>query len=152
MNNYVDGILDPWMLTVHGNKHSESPILRLTTLVYCMSLPKEVLNKITGSGNGSTTIDVHLMTRVPGDSPDIENPSNMLEQLLSDTDGSLVHRVSIPLEYNKKNHIQGSGIFKSFSTKCLGCETQVTSTKDMRLKFELLHLQSKRYISFTMSS
>jgi hypothetical protein len=151
MNNYVDNILDPWMLTIHGNKHTESPVIRLATLIYCMTLPKSLVARISNKSSSNTTVNVHLMTRIPGESPDIQNPSNVLEQLLHSSDSSLTQRVSLPLEYNKKDHIQGSGILKSFTTKYLGCETQVTSTKDMCLKFELLHLQSKRYISFIMS-
>lgn len=152
MNNVIGTTLDAWMVFIHGDKHTDSLPLRLATLVFCLSLPKRLSDDLSKVNSGNTSIIIELMARVPECSPKINNPKNILEKFISSSDSGLMHSIYLPLEYNKETHIQASGLLKSFAIKNLGCEVQVTSTKDLKLKFEFLHLESKRYLSFTLST
>ena len=151
MNNTVDEFLDPLMLSIHGDKHSSSPVIRLATLMYCMSLPKKLMNDIINNKNGSSTVMMDLGSRITSFSPIIQEPNNILEKLLCSTDGGLVQRINLPFQYVKQNHIKGAGFLKSEVKNLLGCEMQVMSEKDSNLKFELFHTYSKRFISFIIS-
>lgn len=152
MNNTLDEILDPWMNTVHGNLYKDSSVIRLATLVFCMSLPKKLSDNFSGLTKGDSTVTVHLKPTASGYMQSGYTPSNVLEYLLQATAKELTQKVSIPFRYNKELHLQGAGFLKSFISKNFNCDVQVTTVNKVNLNFELFHRPTMRYIgSFTLS-
>lgn len=151
MSNAVDSFLDPFMLAIHGETYLNSPVIRLATFIYCASLPNKLVNDVVKNKNGNSVVVVNLYPGIPGYSSNIVNPDNVLEQLLSNTNGKLIHRVNLPFQYVKQNHVKGAALMSWRVKHHLGCEMQVTTVTGSDLKFELIHNSSKRLISFTIS-
>jgi hypothetical protein len=151
MDSIINDFLDPLMVSIHGDKYLNSPVIRLATLVYCMSLPSKLINDIISNKDGSSTVVVNLYPGISNNIPNTSQPINVLEELLRSTSDKLVKRINLPFKYVKQNHIKGAALMCSRVKKQLDCEMQVTTVTGSDLKFELVHNPSKRYISFTMS-
>lgn len=151
MNTQIKELLDTWMISLHGNTHTDSPLIRLATFIFCSSLPKGSLD-IDSNKKENSSIDILLMPSIKECTPVSFQPGNELEKLMLENKDKIKSRINLPRKFNKLEHIKGSALLMSRVNRHFGCEMQVTSTKDSHLKFDLYHTSFKRCMFFTISN